>query len=291
MKYLLMSLLLLSGCNETRLIQIRECVPFDELCNGLDDDCDGIVDNADKLEIKPCYSGNLATLAYGVCHFGVERCVNGEAKCSGEVLPKEEMCNSLDDDCDGLVDEGFESHADIIFVMDYSGSMGDKLERLINVVSQWGAKYGTRTDVKIALVAAPSYDIYLDNKVSVISNLTDINTFIGILTMHRTVGPASGEATLDAIYLISDPTNTLAINWTPNATRAIFLFTDEIPQSFILPEISESESKAKAEENNVKVFIFTTDNSWYRWNMYPLETSVSVLSNNIDDAISRSICK
>ncbi|MEW5740112.1 MAG: putative metal-binding motif-containing protein [Myxococcota bacterium] len=44
----------------------------------------------------------------GACRKGTQRCVSGkfEATCTGAVQPASETCNSVDDDCDGEVDEG-----------------------------------------------------------------------------------------------------------------------------------------------------------------------------------------
>ncbi len=69
-----------------------------ETCNGLDDDCDGDVDEA--LDPAPCESG------LGRCAEGLEQCVDGEALCIPRLDPIDEVCSGEDDDCDGRVDEG-----------------------------------------------------------------------------------------------------------------------------------------------------------------------------------------
>jgi hypothetical protein len=74
-----------------------------ELCNAIDDDCDDVVDGFDEA----CYSGPPATLNVGVCVAGISTCTGGQwGPCVGEVLPTPEVCNGLDDDCNGSVDDG-----------------------------------------------------------------------------------------------------------------------------------------------------------------------------------------
>jgi hypothetical protein len=53
-------------------------------------------------EIHPCGSNE------GECQFGVETCVDGAfGPCLGGVTPVAEVCNNLDENCDGAIDEPF----------------------------------------------------------------------------------------------------------------------------------------------------------------------------------------
>ena len=72
--------------------------PRAEDCNGVDDDCDGPTDEG--LE-RPCGSGQ------GACRAGIQRCLGGGfGGCEGAIEPSLEVCNGVDDDCDGPADEG-----------------------------------------------------------------------------------------------------------------------------------------------------------------------------------------
>jgi len=74
--------------------------PTPEVCNGLDDDCDGKAD--DEIPATPCPVVNQ----FGTCP-GTTKCVDGVAECDGPAA-KAEVCDGEDNDCDGNVDEGFE---------------------------------------------------------------------------------------------------------------------------------------------------------------------------------------
>lgn len=87
--------------------------PSPEICDGLDNDCDGTI-NEDIADIVH-YTGPDGTLGVGICRPGVAMCktsvtlttVAAEwSTCVGEVLPEDEFCDGLDNDCDGTTDEG-----------------------------------------------------------------------------------------------------------------------------------------------------------------------------------------
>jgi Putative metal-binding motif len=90
-----------TDCKMGMPICIQSVTPKIEQCNGLDDDCNGTVDDEIPGTGMQCGTG-----LPGVCNAGTYSCKDNVTDCFPNVAASAEICNGLDDDCDGLVDDG-----------------------------------------------------------------------------------------------------------------------------------------------------------------------------------------
>lgn len=88
-----------SDCDD-RFSEIKPGAP--ELCDGRDNNCNEVID-----EGCICAPGGTRQCPRpGECAAGVQTCVDGRTWSGCSIEPVMDVCNDLDDDCDGAVDEG-----------------------------------------------------------------------------------------------------------------------------------------------------------------------------------------
>jgi hypothetical protein len=313
----------------------------EEKCNNFDDNCNQIIDE-DLL--AGCYTGPSGTLMAGICLPGNMICEDGSwghvneqdifvpGYCKGEITPQEEICNGLDDDCDGVIDFGEEmKETDILFVVDWSGSMVDEISAVMIALNQFANNFSDEQVLQWGLVKGPIPNPS-DNKeerLEIAQNLTGFSNFLNIMAGLDTSSNAMNgtkEMFLDAIYLAvsnisanlmhlisdlawsglsnpslfaanvveSDPAlKDFVINWRPGVDRIIIIFSDEGPQSYLIPKLSLNDVKnAVAATPQLKTYTFSKSGSdqqkweqianagngeWYVLSSNPTEMYVSLM--------------
>tara|TARA_R110001599_G_scaffold174976_3_gene366979 strand:- start:812 stop:1987 length:1176 start_codon:yes stop_codon:yes gene_type:complete len=209
-----------------RICQGRE-EGMPESCNRLDDDCDGLVDN--NLPLELCYTGDPQTLAFGECRAGIIECVEGRSICLHQKTPTTEICDGLDNDCDGLVDEELSDRLDLFFIIDGSGSMGTLFNDSIAAIYALSAVLQD-TDTLYGAATFPGLRIegtYTYTTIGLVTDLVDAATFQGEMINATSIGGGL-EPGIDAIYMACA---TATVAWRQDTEKHLFIFTDEEPQS------------------------------------------------------------
>lgn len=265
----------------------------EELCNAFDEDCDQALDEG---LTQACYTGDPETVLIGVCVPGEVYChmgawggdVDGQFTpgfCDGEVTPQREICDGADNDCDGVTDYGEEiRETDILFIVDWSGSMDDEIAAVRTALNQFAQQFAAEEALHWGLIIGPKNFEEAFNPPEWLLRVTDIVPFDQFLQAFAALGnegmDTGDEMLMDAIYFAinniggdvgfdipaarwigstsSNPEKeNFRVTWRPNADRIIVLFTDEGPQSFLEPEVtSEMLVQGLSNSINLKFYAF-----------------------------------
>ena len=94
----------IAGCQDGVPVCTGGVGPSAELCDGVDNDCDGEVD--ERADVAAAGEVGVGCgIDEGSCRVGIQECRSGVLVCVGGVDPAEELCDGQDDDCDGQIDE------------------------------------------------------------------------------------------------------------------------------------------------------------------------------------------
>ncbi len=230
-----------------------------EICNNHDDNCNTEVD--EDLEVI-CYSGPEDSIGVGICLSGVSTCQEGVwGVCEGQVTPGDEVCDGVDNNCDGLTDnmDRYFEKADIMFVIDVSGSMStyinplvEKLSEYVSVIQGTEHRFGVTVFGHRGLQSGQSGYPLLEVP------LSDVGSFVSGLNDLRLTGGL--EPSLDAVVDVAHPSNPLGISWRPDATPIIILVGDEQAQTNRL--MSWSYAQEVLSECNLPGCSSETNESW-----------------------------
>jgi hypothetical protein len=94
-----------AGDGSGLLCNVTAGTPTAERCNGLDDNCDGAIDETWANKGQPCVAGVGACQQAGILACKAD---GSGVQCSAAAgPPTAETCNGIDDNCDGAIDETF----------------------------------------------------------------------------------------------------------------------------------------------------------------------------------------
>ncbi len=202
-----------------------------ETCDAVDNDCDATVDDG-----FPCVQGAASVACTTSCgSTGTGSCTASCALPTGAACtPPIETCNNVDDDCDGLIDDGvrrFGPRRDL--GAGTSGIVALPTSTGYVVVYNTGSGIrARRLDATGALVGAEANLVGSSVFSATVSGNNLVLAYMVGSALTAAVYDASTLATLTAATTITTATGTTEIRVVATATSASFVTTDGIAVSF-----------------------------------------------------------
>lgn len=210
-------------------------------------------------EIRSCYDGPGSTFEHSPCRKGYTVCFGGHwGKCQEQVLPVTERglfgCDGIDNDCDSCIDGTFVngactvpeiSGADILFIIDLSGSMEDSCADVQTAMGLLGEEYDGNDNIQLGIDVMPySAD---GCEPGIYHHFSPYQEFQDALDTVDCNGGGQ-EPSWDAPYMAAENIPMYDIQasaaalesvysthrWRETATHVIIMFTDEEGQSYQL---------------------------------------------------------
>ena len=218
--------------------------------------------------------------------------------CQNQKLPSNEVCDGIDNDCNGKVDDlGDTAIYDIVVAIDDSLSMNSIINNVQNAINNFASVYSGSSNFKFALVRFT--DIYQDNTVLLKLNFSNASVFnTAVMGMSSSNG-GGNEASLDTPYVVADPNNLLGLSWRTGSKRVLIEFTDEEAQTYLNPPVTQLMAADAVVAAGIKTYIFNHPLLWLQFEnitnksggkMFDISEDYAHILNNLNTVL-QGVCK